>query len=94
MITVPAYFNQAERKAVLRAAEIVNLKVLQLINSNVAAALNYGVFRRKDFNSSGSTFMFFDMGSTGTVATIGTFQMIKNKDDIEPNPQFTVRGVG
>ena len=74
VLTVPAYFNQAERKAVLRAAEIANLKVLQLINSNVAAGLNYGVFRRKDFNSSGTNMMFFDMGSAGTTATVATFQ--------------------
>jgi hypoxia up-regulated 1 len=94
VLTVPAYFNQAERKAVLRAAEIANLKVLQLINTNVAAGLNYGVFRRKDFNSSGTTFMFFDMGGSGTTATIATFQLVKNKEDYEPNPQIVVRGVG
>ena len=94
VLTVPAYFSQAERKAVLRAAEIANLKVLQLINSNVAAGLNYGVFRRKDFNSTGTTLMFFDMGGSGTTATVATFQMVKLKDDYEANPQLTVRGVG
>merc|ERR1712127_389494 len=36
VIAVPAFFNQAERKAVLQAAELVNLKVLQLINTNTA----------------------------------------------------------
>lgn len=36
VISVPTYFNQAERKAVLRAAEIANLKILQLINTNIA----------------------------------------------------------
>jgi hypoxia up-regulated 1 len=94
VITVPAYFGQAERKAVLRSAEIANIKVLQLINTNVAAGLNYGVFRRKDFNNTGTSLMFFDMGGSGTTATIATFQMVKNKDDYEPNPQITVRGVG
>ena len=64
------------------------------MNTNTAAGLNYGVFRRKDFNSSGTTLMFFDMGSSGTVATVATFQMVKNKDDVEANPQLTVRGVG
>jgi hypoxia up-regulated 1 len=73
---------------------MANLKVVQLINSNIAAGLNYGVFRRKDFNSTGSTFMFYDMGATGTIATVATFQMVKNKDDYEPNPQLVVRGVG
>lgn len=38
--------------------------------------------------------MFFDMGGAGTTATIATFQMVKYKDDFEPNPQLTVRGVG
>lgn len=51
VITVPGYFNQAERRAVLQAAHIAGLKVLQLINDNTAVALNYGVFRRKDINS-------------------------------------------
>lgn len=51
MITVPAYFNQAERRAVLHAAQMADLKVLQLINDNTAVALNYGVFRRKDINA-------------------------------------------
>lgn len=51
VITVPAYFNQAERRAVLQAAHMAGLKVLQLINDNSAVALNYGVFRRKDINS-------------------------------------------
>lgn len=51
VITVPAFFNQAERRAVLQAAQVAGLKVLQLINDNTAVALNYGVFRRKDIDS-------------------------------------------
>lgn len=51
MISVPVFFNQAERRAVLQAAQMAGLKVLQLINDNTAVALNYGVFRRKDIDS-------------------------------------------
>lgn len=51
VITVPAFFNQAERRAVLQAAQMAGLKVLQLINDNTAVALNYGVFRRKDIDN-------------------------------------------
>lgn len=51
VITVPAFFNQAERRAVLHAAQMAGLKVLQLINDNTAVALNYGVFRRKDIDA-------------------------------------------
>lgn len=36
VITVPPYFNQAERRAMLRAADLAGLKVLQLINDNAA----------------------------------------------------------
>ena len=51
VITVPVFFNQAERRAVLQAAQMASVKVLQIINDNTAVALNYGVFRRKDINS-------------------------------------------
>jgi hypoxia up-regulated 1 len=44
VISVPAYFTQAERKAVLRSAELANLKVLQLLNSNTAG--KKGVFNK------------------------------------------------
>lgn len=57
MITVPAFFNQAERRAVLQAAQMAGLKVLQLINDNTAVALNYGVFRRKDIDSTAQVHM-------------------------------------
>ena len=51
VITVPCFFNQAERRAVLKVANMAGVKVLQLINDNTAVAINYGVFRRKDIDS-------------------------------------------
>ncbi|XP_067289169.1 hypoxia up-regulated protein 1 [Pseudorasbora parva] len=93
VITVPAYFNQAERRAVLQAANIAGLKVLQLINDNTAVALNYGVFRRKDINSTAQNVMFYDMGSGSTTATIVTYQTIKTKE-AGTQPQLQIRGVG
>lgn len=93
VITVPAYFNQAERRAVLQAAHIAGLKVLQLINDNTAVALNYGVFRRKDINSTAQNIMFYDMGSGSTTATIVTYQTVKTKES-GTQPQLQIRGVG
>lgn len=93
VITVPAYFNQAERRAVLQAAHIAGLKVLQLINDNTAVALNYGVFRRKDINSTAQNVLFYDMGSGSTTATIVTYQTIKTKES-GTQPQLQIRGVG
>ncbi|XP_068600300.1 hypoxia up-regulated protein 1 [Brachionichthys hirsutus] len=93
VITVPAFFNQAERRAVLQAARMAGLKVLQLINDNAAVALNYGVFRRKDINTVPQNIMFYDMGSGSTTATIVSYQMVKTKES-GTQPQLQIRGVG
>ncbi|KAI5629230.1 hypoxia up-regulated protein 1 precursor [Silurus asotus] len=93
VITVPAFFNQAERRAVLQAARMAGLKVLQLINDNTAVALNYGLFRRKDINSTAQNVMFYDMGSSSTTATIVTYQIVKAKET-GTQPQLQIRGIG
>ncbi|XP_078389408.1 hypoxia up-regulated protein 1 [Cetorhinus maximus] len=93
VITVPAYFNQAERRAVLHAAQMAGLKVLQLINDNTAVALNYGVFRRKDINATAQNVMFYDMGSSSTTVTIVTYVATKTKDS-GTQPQLQIRGIG
>uniref|UniRef100_A0A1B6CKK6 Hypoxia up-regulated protein 1 n=1 Tax=Clastoptera arizonana TaxID=38151 RepID=A0A1B6CKK6_9HEMI len=96
VLTVPGYFNQAERKAILQAAQLAGLKVLQLINDYTAVSLNYGIFRRKDFNESTQYIMFFDMGASSTTATIASYQMVKTKEKgfTETNPQVSILGVG
>ncbi|CAF1187477.1 unnamed protein product [Rotaria sordida] len=95
VITVPPYFTQSERRAVQRACELANIKLLQLMNDNTAVALNYGIFRRKDFNSTGSTYLFYDMGSQSTTCTIATFNLIKIKEHgyVEEIPQLTIKSV-
>uniref|UniRef100_A0A8B9CBE4 Hypoxia up-regulated protein 1 n=1 Tax=Anser brachyrhynchus TaxID=132585 RepID=A0A8B9CBE4_9AVES len=93
VITVPTYFNQAERRAVLHAARMADLKVLQLINDNTAVALNYGVFRRKDINATAQNIMFYDMGAGSTVCTIVTYQTVKTKDS-GTQPQLQIQGIG
>lgn len=47
VITVPAYFRDAERKATIAAGEAAGLEVLQVINEPTAAAVAYGVTRAK-----------------------------------------------
>ncbi|KAM9255766.1 LOW QUALITY PROTEIN: hypoxia up-regulated protein 1 [Cariama cristata] len=92
VITVPAYFNQAERRAVLHAARMADLKVLQLINDNTAVALNYGVLGGKT-SSTAQDIMFYDMGAGSTVCTIVTYQTVKTKDS-GTQPQLQIQGVG
>ncbi|KYN00925.1 Hypoxia up-regulated protein 1 [Cyphomyrmex costatus] len=96
VITVPGFFNQAERKALIQAAELAGLKVLQLINDYMAVALNYGVFGRTEINDSAHYIMFYDMGASSTTATVVSYQNIKTKERgfLETNPYVTVLGVG
>lgn len=62
VITVPAYFNDAERHATKEAGEIAGLNVLRIINEPTAAALAYGLDKGKDeelilvFDLGGGTF--------------------------------------
>ncbi len=48
VITVPAYFNDAQRKATQDAGKIAGLKVRRIINEPTAAALSYGFNKKKD----------------------------------------------
>ncbi len=57
VITVPAYFNDAQRQATKNAGEIAGLKVLRIINEPTAAALAYGLEKQKN-----ETILVFDLG--------------------------------
>src|SRR5687768_15595823 len=48
VITVPAYFNDAERQATKEAGEVAGLNVLRIINEPTAAALAYGLEKGKE----------------------------------------------
>src|SRR3954454_20213313 len=48
VITVPAYFNDAQRQATKDAGKIAGLEVLRIINEPTAAALAYGLDKKKD----------------------------------------------
>ncbi|MBI1291280.1 molecular chaperone DnaK [bacterium] len=58
VITVPAYFNDAQRTATKRAAEIAGLNVLRIINEPTAAALAYGF----DMSNRSAKIAVFDFG--------------------------------
>src|SRR3954447_517690 len=61
VITVPAYFNDAQRQATKDAGKIAGLEVLRIVNEPTAAALAYGLDKKKDeviavFDFGGGTF--------------------------------------
>ena len=57
VITVPAYFNDAQRTATKNAGEIAGLEVLRIINEPTAAALAYGLDKKEN-----QTILVYDLG--------------------------------
>lgn len=94
VITIPGFFGQAERTALLTAANLANIKVLQLINDYTAVALNYGIFSRKEINESAKYYVFYDMGAYHTTASVVSYQTVKDKVTREIVPVVQVLGVG
>ena len=78
VITVPAYFNDAERQATKEAGEIAGLNVLRIINEPTAAALAYGLDKGKEdelilvFDLGGGTFdvSLLEVGKDDDFSTI------------------------
>ena len=75
VITVPAYFNDAERQATKDAGEIAGLKVSRIINEPTAAALAYGLERGKE----DETILVFDLG--GGTFDVSLLEVGKDEDD-------------
>ncbi len=78
VITVPAYFNDAERQATKEAGEVAGLNVLRIINEPTAAALAYGLDKGKEdelilvFDLGGGTFdvSLLEVGKDDDFSTI------------------------
>ncbi|HET8612439.1 MAG TPA: Hsp70 family protein, partial [Sphingomonas sp.] len=80
VITVPAYFNDAQRQATKDAGKIAGLEVLRIINEPTAAALAYGL--EKDNNK---TIAVYDLGG-------GTYDIsVLELYDVEGSRQFEVK---
>ncbi|XP_003391491.2 PREDICTED: heat shock 70 kDa protein BIP3-like, partial [Amphimedon queenslandica] len=61
VITVPAYFNDAQRQATIDAASIAGLKVERIINEPTSAALAYGI-EKKSTETKAQTLLVYDLG--------------------------------
>ena len=82
VITVPAYFNDAQRQATKDAGKIAGLDVLRIINEPTAAALAYGI----DKQDKEKTVLVFDLGGgTFDVSVLsladGTFEVLATAGD-------------
>ena len=80
VITVPAYFNDAQRQATKDAGKIAGLNVQRIINEPTAAALAYGLDKKKD-----EKIAVFDLGG-------GTYDIsVLELYDVEGSRQFEVK---
>ncbi|MGH7664534.1 MAG: molecular chaperone DnaK, partial [Gemmatimonadaceae bacterium] len=80
VVTVPAYFNDSQRQATKDAGKIAGLDVLRIINEPTAAALAYGLDKKKD-----EKIAVFDLGG-------GTYDIsVLELYDVEGSRQFEVK---
>jgi len=82
VITVPAYFNDAQRQATKDAGAIAGLEVVRIVNEPTAAALSYGL----DKTGKDQTILVFDLGGGTLDVTImkfggGVFEVISTSGD-------------
>ncbi|WP_102509608.1 molecular chaperone DnaK [Sanguibacter massiliensis] len=75
VITVPAYFNDAERQATKDAGQIAGLNVLRIVNEPTAAALAYGLEKGKE----DELILVFDLG--GGTFDVSLLEVGKDEDD-------------
>ena len=62
VITVPAYFDEAQRQATKDAAQAAGIKVLRLLNEPTAAAVAYGLDQATDTGVEESYYLIYDLG--------------------------------
>ena len=86
VITVPAYFNDAQRQATIDASAIAGLKVERIINEPTAAALAYGLEKMSGANKGPHTLLVYDLGGGTLDVTImvvdrGVFEVKSTSGD-------------
>jgi L1 cell adhesion molecule like protein len=85
VVTVPAYFNDYQRKATIDAGAIAGLNVMKIINEPTAAAIAYGLDKRNNIVGKRNIFIFDLGGGTFDVSLLTIkdkiFNLLKKKKD-------------
>lgn len=77
MITVPAFFGQSQRAAILDAAKLAGLNVLSLVNNHAAAALQHGI--TQDYTNRSEHIIFYDIGASSVEGALVKFSSFDTK---------------
>ncbi|CAE6350524.1 unnamed protein product [Rhizoctonia solani] len=96
LVTVPGYFTQFQRQAVIDATEIAGMKLITLVNDGTAIAVNYAMTRQFPTRE---VHMIYDSGAAATRATLVSFHTTtipaaKKSAKPENVTQITVLGSG
>lgn len=76
VISVPNYFTERERKALLDAAKIADLKIQRIFSESSATTLSYGLFRKKDLpekDEKARNVVFVDLGHSKMSSFVSSF---------------------
>lgn len=82
VITVPVYFTQSQRQAILDAAELTKIRVLSLMNENTAAALQFSIDRIYD---EPTRVLFYNLGSTSLQVSVVEYSSMVVPDGFKKN---------
>lgn len=77
VLTVPSFYTQHERRALLDAASLADLNVLALIDENTAAGLHYGIDRIED---EPQNILFYNMGASALQVSVMQFYSYERKE--------------
>jgi L1 cell adhesion molecule like protein len=76
VITVPAYYGDAQRSATIAAGQIAGLEVIKILNEPTAAAFAYGIKQQQQGNSQPRNILVFDLG--GGTFDVSILQLVGN----------------
>lgn len=80
VFSVPGYFTETERGALLDAAKLADIKVLKLLNETSATAIEYGLLRRAELDATEPRHVvFIDFGHTNTSICLAALQKKEGK---------------
>ncbi|GAA6060896.1 hypothetical protein JCM10212_000179 [Sporobolomyces blumeae] len=89
VITVPGWFTENERRAVLDAADVAGLRVVGLVNDGTAVAVNYAMTRT--FPATPSYHLIYDLGSGSLRASLVSFKSAMLPDPLSLSETPTLR---